>query len=58
MQAFTQGLSLFALKLDEAMRDVILVEEIVELMSFAGHRARREPAYRRIPDLVAAGGVA
>lgn len=35
MQAFAERLSLFALEFNQPMRDVILVEEVVELMTFA-----------------------
>ena len=43
MQPFAERLSLLAFKFDEPMRDVIFIQEIIELTSFA-IAARRENA--------------
>ena len=43
MQPLAQRLSLLAFKFDKPMRDVIFIQEIIELFSFAG-TARRENA--------------
>ena len=43
MQTFAQGLSLFALKVDEPMRDMIFVEEIVNQVPIA-RAIRRDDA--------------
>ena len=49
MQTFAQGLSLFALKFDEPMRDMIFVEEIIELMSFACAAGREHAQPGKFP---------
>ena len=50
MKTFAQRLPLFALKFDQPMRDAILVEEIIELMSIARIAAGQNTHARRIPD--------
>jgi hypothetical protein len=35
MQTFTQGLSVFAVKIDKPMRDMILVQKIIKLLAIS-----------------------
>ena len=56
METFAQGLSLFALKFNEPMRDMIFVEKIIELMAFACAAGRKnaQPGKFRIASQSAA----
>ena len=49
MQPFAERLSLFAFKFDEPMGDVIFIQEIIELMSFACAACRENAQPSKFP---------